>query len=69
MWKKITRIIPEYAIIPLLASVVFNFVAYLVPKFVVDPSDYHSLAIPGVDSAIPFVTFLRFRTFLPLFSG
>ena len=57
MWKKITRIIPEYAIIPLLASVVFNFVAYLVPKFVVDPSDYHSLAIPGVDSAIPFVTF------------
>ena len=57
MINKIMRIIPKYAIIPLLVCVICNLTVYIVPKFIVDPSCYHSLAIPGVDAEIPFITF------------
>lgn len=60
MLKKITRIIPQYAIIPLLTCMLFNFTAYYVPKLIIDPSRYNGLAIPGIDSEIPFVPFFVF---------
>ena len=60
MFERITRIIPKYAIIPLIACMLCNLTAYYVPKLIIDPSRYHDLSIPGVDAEIPFIAFFVF---------
>ena len=56
MKRMFTRILPLYGILPILCSVVFNFIVYFGNRLITSGWTHYDISIPFLDDRIPFQT-------------
>ena len=56
MKRTLLRILPLYGVLPILCSVLFNFIVYFGNRIITSGWTHHNLSIPFLDGRIPFQT-------------